>query len=644
MEDLGPETEVDQPVKSKWMETDTSALTEENKRLLLSVVVMIATRLIFHHHCYSFNGVVFRQKRGGPIGLRFTSIVARLVMDQWIQDFITSIIKAGMEVHGLMKYVDDINMVLAWVELGTRWVGGSLVHRSEWEMEDIRAGKSNCAVTMEAMRTAADEVIPWLDFTVDYPELHEDKTVPMLDLQVWVRHPDPADLEGHDALGWCFFEKATSSEKVLCASSAYNWRNKIVTMNMEVWRRLRNCTRQLDPVYLAKILCRFVTKLRESGYVEATVTGILKSGVKFYSRKLRTELDGGPPINQNSEVESLKRRRLKLGATEKWFSRRRGGHKETQKKDNGWRADQQQTESGGGLGPPCGRLAEGGGSLGGEVVGDHEDSVALITLPEVANQPTEMDPRGQLSKSRSKSWSGGGPAPPHGMCAEGGGHTRKDPCKIPLKFASTDIRYRGRPMDPGGPEDQDPAMVRVGAEVSALTPPPAPVVRSGSGPRSRTDGQDRDENRTFTGAGSAVKGNARTQGPCRTPEQTTGHSVKPSTKEKIGRLPGTKRLGQDSKMRQKKSLLTWMSRSLGQGLRPTAAGVSCEPEVPEKAEEEVACEPGPGPMGPRQPRRHPRGDKRKEQIEKTKEVDSECETVVRGQHSVRMKWKPMEPS
>ena len=59
-------------------------------------------------------------------------------------------------------------------------------------------------------------------------------------------------------------------------------------------------------------------------------------------------------------------------------------------------------------------------------------------------------------------------------------------------------------------------------------------------------------------------------------------------------------MGQDSKRKQRESLLTWMSgsRSLDQGPRPTAVGVSCEPEVPEKAKDEVACEPGPGPLGP----------------------------------------------
>ena len=81
----------------------------------------------------------------------------------------------------------------------------------------------------------------------------------------------------------------------------------------------------------------FVKNLRQSGYVKPTVTGVLGSGLGFYFRKLRIDLMGGPPINQRNEMDSIKRKRAKLGATERWFARRRGGAKETLAKDHEWR-------------------------------------------------------------------------------------------------------------------------------------------------------------------------------------------------------------------------------------------------------------------------------------------------------------------
>ena len=338
-----PRSEKQPACPSKWAESNPDKeLSEENRRLLLSVALKIATRTIFRHHCYQFNGEVFRQAKGGPIGLRVTSVVARIVMDDWFTRFLGAILAAGIEVHGAMKYVDDVNLILAMVDLGTRWVSGSLVHEESWRLEDESSGRTRCDVTMEAVRTAADSIVPWLDFTVDHPGLHDNGMVPILDMQVWVRHPDPGDVGGHDTLGWLFYEKPTSSSKVLRATSAYNWRSKLVTLNMEVFRRMRNSSRQLTVQARADLLSTFVKKLRMSGYVEKTVEGILHSGLTFYTRKVKIELDGGPPLNARSEEQVVQKRRQKMGAKESWFQRRRGGQEEVHQKEHGWRKNKDQ--------------------------------------------------------------------------------------------------------------------------------------------------------------------------------------------------------------------------------------------------------------------------------------------------------------
>ena len=55
-------------------------LTEEDKRTLLENVIKVATRTMFEKHSYSFLGRKFNQKGGGPIGLRGTCAVGRLIM------------------------------------------------------------------------------------------------------------------------------------------------------------------------------------------------------------------------------------------------------------------------------------------------------------------------------------------------------------------------------------------------------------------------------------------------------------------------------------------------------------------------------------------------------------------------------------
>ena len=55
-------------------------LRAEERRLLVATVVMLATDAMFKHHYYGFAGVKYQQKEGGPIGLRGTCSIARLVM------------------------------------------------------------------------------------------------------------------------------------------------------------------------------------------------------------------------------------------------------------------------------------------------------------------------------------------------------------------------------------------------------------------------------------------------------------------------------------------------------------------------------------------------------------------------------------
>ena len=338
------------PQPSKWAETDTSTLTSMQRRLLLSMVMLVAVRIIFFHHQYQFAGTTYRQSTGAPIGLRLTSIVARIIMDQWMKVFLSKVDKAGIGVHAALKYVDNVNLVLSMLPLGSRWKNDSVSWCKEWELADKVLGKSQEMSTMECVRDAADSVVPWLSFTLDLPELHVSKTVPMLDLQVWVVHPSKdEDGLGADLVCWMFFEKTSASSKVLRASSAYTWRNKLVTMANEVFRRMRNSSRQLTLKTKLGLMTTFTDKMRNSGYSQGSVNGILESGLQHYYRKLVVDLQGGPKINRRNDTNEMETRRKKMTTKNTWF-RKRGGQSAKETKDNGWRTNQR---LGGGSGGWC---------------------------------------------------------------------------------------------------------------------------------------------------------------------------------------------------------------------------------------------------------------------------------------------------
>ena len=57
--------------------------TENEKRIILATIVQIGVLVIMNTHLYSFDGKIFIQQAGGPIGLRATCAVARVTMNEW---------------------------------------------------------------------------------------------------------------------------------------------------------------------------------------------------------------------------------------------------------------------------------------------------------------------------------------------------------------------------------------------------------------------------------------------------------------------------------------------------------------------------------------------------------------------------------
>ena len=58
-------------------------LTEQEKRMIPATGIYIGVIVMINTHVYEFNGETFLQKAGGPIGLRSTCAVARVVMNAW---------------------------------------------------------------------------------------------------------------------------------------------------------------------------------------------------------------------------------------------------------------------------------------------------------------------------------------------------------------------------------------------------------------------------------------------------------------------------------------------------------------------------------------------------------------------------------
>ena len=76
---------------------------------------------LFETHTYEFGGKTFLQTDGGPIGLRFTTAIARIRMAAWARRFRELLKRNNIQAEIAMGYVDDLRYMLPMITLGTVW-------------------------------------------------------------------------------------------------------------------------------------------------------------------------------------------------------------------------------------------------------------------------------------------------------------------------------------------------------------------------------------------------------------------------------------------------------------------------------------------------------------------------------------------
>ena len=114
------ETHQETEEEGKWKEFGRQ-YSEEEKTLLYSKVIMVAIEVAFSSHIYTFHNELFRQLVGGAIGSRLTGEVCKVVMDVWIRRILSVLESNQVEVYLLLKYVDDVNLMVSIIKEGLRW-------------------------------------------------------------------------------------------------------------------------------------------------------------------------------------------------------------------------------------------------------------------------------------------------------------------------------------------------------------------------------------------------------------------------------------------------------------------------------------------------------------------------------------------
>ena len=142
-------------------------MTEYEERLTVAMATQIGVLAMMNTHQYSFNGKTYLQQAGGPIGLRATCAVARVVMNTWDTKWLEVMTDNNLEVLTGIRYMDDIRSFLKAIREGWRWWEGRLCWTEQWKQEDQKAGKTASRRTAEILLDIMNSIMTFLRFTLE---------------------------------------------------------------------------------------------------------------------------------------------------------------------------------------------------------------------------------------------------------------------------------------------------------------------------------------------------------------------------------------------------------------------------------------------------------------------------------------------
>ena len=229
--------------QDQWVFVENLVLSEEDQREIVATVVQIATAVLFSTHVYSFGGKYYQQRDGGPIGLRGTCAIARLVMVLWDQRWGGTMRTLRVETELNCRYMDDGRSFLHPIKHGWRYSEGKLRFCKQWEWED--KDLSGTEVTRRVLAGTMGEVLPFLRFTTEVPEDFEGGWLPTLDTQIMVTEDN--------IVRYKYYQKPTTSQVTVQRRSAMAEVPKNQVLSNDFRRRLMNTEEGCSTMVLGTI-------------------------------------------------------------------------------------------------------------------------------------------------------------------------------------------------------------------------------------------------------------------------------------------------------------------------------------------------------------------------------------------------------
>ena len=286
-------------IESQWAFPPTEP-TEEQEREIVARVAEIGVRVLFENFTYKFAGAAYQQSSGGPIGARVTMAAARIVMQQWGENYRIMLEVAKVEITLLTGYVDDVRQQSNCLRMGTRFDDKNkrFVWSEAAKKEDMARKKemqenSNSRMVRVCL-PAINSVNRDLEFTAEIPEDFQGSKLPTLDFFLW--------LMKSGALNHSYFEKSMKTPYVIMRRSAMSEHQRYSILANELVRRLSNINHtEIEIEEQLTIIENFIMQMKTSQYDRKQIKEAVVSGILGWKRKISRREKEGKPFYRSAE-------------------------------------------------------------------------------------------------------------------------------------------------------------------------------------------------------------------------------------------------------------------------------------------------------------------------------------------------------
>ena len=295
-----------------WNFPNVSELDEDTKRRMFVEAIRIVLKILLETHAYEFADVIKRQRKGGPIGMELTGVVAQIFMVWWDKEFVKRLNDVNIQLRLHERYVDDTNLLGKQTQVGARYEGGQITITQESLLEDTDV--PNDERTMKLLQSIANSIHQSIRMTIDYPSKHADGKVPMLNVKMWME-----EIGGRRLLLYEHYEKEMSTKAVIHATSAISMKTKRTVLTQEALRILLHCSRFLPWETVLHHMNKLMMKIQYSGYDQKFRYEVAKSAINAFETMRDNEEMGIRPIHRPKNWYRSERREEKGRKARNWY-------------------------------------------------------------------------------------------------------------------------------------------------------------------------------------------------------------------------------------------------------------------------------------------------------------------------------------